>query len=160
VGLTLLWLRRYDEVIQETRPVVEANPNFAEARYYLGLAYEQKAMFTDAIAQFRQALNASGGTPRYVSALGHSYAISGQRSMVEQSLARLKEQQKQRYVGLYDFAVLYAGLNQTEQTFKYLDMAYEERSFWLLWLNIDPRFDTIRSDPRYQDLLRRMHLNP
>ena len=51
-------------------------------------------------------------------------------------------------------------LFRSDQTFKYLEMAYEDRSFWLIWLRTDPRFDGIRSDPRYQDILRRMHLTP
>ncbi len=117
-------------------------------------------MFAEAIAEFRQALSASGGDSRLVSALGHAYAISGQKKMAEDSLARLKEQSKQRYVAPIDIAVVYAGLKETDQTFKNLERAYQDRSFWLIWLRIDPRFDGIRGDPRYQDILRRMHLNP
>jgi hypothetical protein len=60
----------------------------------------------------------------------------------------------------YDLAVVYAGLKETDQAFKYLQMASEDRSYWMCWLVIDPRFNTIRGDPRYQDLLRRMHLTP
>ena len=69
-----------------------------------------------------------------------------------------KEIERKRYVAPYDIAVIYAGLKETEQTFKYLEMAYQDRSFWMIWLRIDPRFDSIRGDPRYHDLLRRMHL--
>jgi hypothetical protein len=84
--------------------------------------------------------------------------MSGQRKMAEESLLRLREQSKQRYVAPYDIAVIYAGLKDTDQTFKYLEMAYQDRSFWMIWLRMDPRFDSIRADPRYQDLLRRMRL--
>jgi hypothetical protein len=55
---------------------------------------------------------------------------------------------------------VYAGLKETDQTFKYLEAAYQDRSFWITWMKVDPRFHDIRGDPRYQDILRRMHLNP
>jgi hypothetical protein len=105
-------------------------------------------------------LSIAGGHPRFVSALVHAYAISGQRKLAEESLVRLKEQSKQRYVAPHGIAVIYAGLKETDQTFKYLEAAYQDRSFWMIWLRIDRRFDDIRGDPRYQDLLRRMHLTP
>jgi tetratricopeptide (TPR) repeat protein len=135
------------------------NP-LVEAHLYLGLVYERKGMFTEAKAEFRQALSLSGGHPRFVSSLGHAFATSGQRRMAEAFLARLREQAKQRYVAPYDIAVVYVGLKDTDQTFKYLKMAYQDRSFWLVYLRVDPRFDPIRGDPRYQDILRRMHLTP
>jgi tetratricopeptide (TPR) repeat protein len=156
----LYWLRRYDQAVDEVKKTIEVEPSFVEGHVSLGWAYEQKAMFTEAIAEFRQALSLSGRHPRFVSALGHAYAISGQRRLAEESLADLKEQSKQRYVAPYDVAVIYAGLKETEQTFKYLEMAYQDRSFWMIWLRVDPRFNGIRGDPRYQDLLRRMHLTP
>jgi len=149
-----------DRAAEQLRRTIEMDPSFVEAHYYLGWIFEHKGMFAEAIAELRQALNLSGGDPRFVSALGHAYAISGQRKLAEESLDHLQEQRKQRYVAAYDIAVIYAGLKDMEQTLKYLEMAYQDRSFWMIWLRIDPRFDGIRGDPRYQDILRRMHLNP
>ena len=117
-------------------------------------------MFAEAMAELQQALSGSGGYPRFVSALGHSYAISGQRRMAEETLVRLKEQAKHRYVAPYDIAVIYIGLQEKDQSLKYLEMAYEDRSWWMTWLRVDPRFDSIRGDPRYQNLIRRMNLTP
>ena len=91
-------------------------------------------MFADAIAELRQSLSGSGGGPHYVSALGHAYAISGQKRIAEQSLARLTEQSKQRYVAPYDMAEIYIGLAEKEQALKYLEMAYQDRSCWMTWL--------------------------
>src|SRR5262249_11958201 len=150
--------RRYDEAIAEVRKTIDMDPSFVEAHLYLGWAYEQKGKFPEAIAELRQALSGSRGAPRYVSALGHAYAISGQRRMAEESLARLKEQAKQRYVAPFDMAVIHIGLEEKEQALKYLDVAFEDRSFYLCWLTTDARFDRIRDDPRYHDLIRRMHL--
>lgn len=136
------------------------DPSYIEPHLYLGWIYERKGMFAEAIAEIRQALSLAGGDPRFVSSLSHAYAISGQRKMAEESLARLKEQAKRRYVAPYDIAVVYAGLKETDQTFKYLELGYQDRSFWMCWLRVDPRFDGIRGDPRYQNILRRMHLTP
>src|SRR5260370_38096574 len=117
-------------------------------------------MDSEAIAERQEELSGSGGAPHYVGSLGHAYAISGQRKMAEVSLARLQEQAKQRYVAPYDIAEIYIGLGDKEQALRYLERAYADHSAWIIWLRLDPRFDSIRADPRYQDLLRRMHLTP
>jgi TolB-like protein/Tfp pilus assembly protein PilF len=158
MGRVLSYAGHDDQGIEELRKTVDMDPSFIEAHLYLGWAYEKKGMVAEAIAELRQALSLSGGHPRFVSALGHAYAVSGQRRMAEENLVHLKEQAKQRYVAPYDIAVVYAGLKETDEVFRYLELAYQDHSFWMVWLRIDPRFDGIRGDPRYQDVLRRMHL--
>jgi tetratricopeptide (TPR) repeat protein len=160
LGHGLYFARYYDQAIEELRKTINMDPSFVEAQLRLGWVYEQKAMFPEAIAELRQALNGSGEDPRVVSALGHAYAISRQRKQAEELLIRLKAQSQQRYVAPYDIAVVYAGLLEKDQALKYLEMAYEDRSYWMVWLRADPRFDVIRSDPRYQDILLRMHVTP
>jgi TolB-like protein/tetratricopeptide (TPR) repeat protein len=160
LGRALHYAGHDDEAIEQLRKTIDLDPSFVEAHLYLGLVYEQKGMFTDAIAEFRQALNLSGGHPRFVSALGHAYAISGQTKLAEESLLRLNELAKKRYVAPYDMAVVCVGLKDADRTFKYLEMAYQDRSMWLIYLPVDRRLEGIRADPRYLDLLRRMHLTP
>ncbi len=67
---------------------------------------------------------------------------------------------KRRYISPYLFAVVYVGLGDKEQAFAWLEKAYQDRSFWLIWLKVEPRFDSLRDDPRFQDLLRRIGLQP
>ena len=67
---------------------------------------------------------------------------------------------KRRYISPYLFAVVYVGLGDKDQAFAWLDKAYQDRSFWLIWLKFEPRFDSVRDDPRFQDLLRRIGLQP
>ncbi len=160
LGEDLYYARRYDQAMDELRKTLDLDPSFAQAHLYLGYVYEQKGVFPEAVAELQQALSGSGDGPRYVSALGHAYAISGQRRMAEESLARLQEQAKQRYVAPYDMAEIHVGLGEKEQALKYLEKAYADHSVWMLFLRYDPRFDAIRGDPRYQDILRRMHLTP
>jgi len=160
LGRALYFGRHYDQAMEEPRKALEMDPSFVEAHLYLGWVYEQKGRFVDAIAELRQAVSFSGDGPRYVSALGHAYAISGQRGMAQESLARLNEMAKQRYVAPFDIAVIYIGLAEKEQALKYLEMAYVDHSCWMIFLKVDPQFDPIHGDPRYLDLLRRMHLTP
>jgi serine/threonine protein kinase/Tfp pilus assembly protein PilF len=160
LGRTLHYAGHDDQAIEQLRKTIDMDPSFVEAHLYLGLVYEQKGMFAEAIVEFRQALSLSGGHPRFISALGHAYAISGQRKLAEESLLRLNEQAKQRYVAPYEMAAVCVGLKDADRTFKYLEMAYQDRSMWLVYLPVDRRFDAIRGDQRYKDILRRMHLTP
>jgi TolB-like protein/Tfp pilus assembly protein PilF len=158
LGRILYLAGHYEQAIEELRKTLDLDPNFLEPHLYLGWIYEQKGMLPQAIEELQLALSLSGGHPRFLGSLGHAYAISGQLRMAEETLVRLKEQSKQRYVAPYDFAVIYAGLKDRDQTWKYLEMAYEDHSYAIILLRADPRFAHLRSDPRYEDLLRRMHL--
>jgi TolB-like protein/Tfp pilus assembly protein PilF len=149
-----------DEAMQQLKKTIELDPTFVDAHLALGWVYERRAMYAEAIAELQQALTVGRGDPRFESSLGHAYAVAGQRNEAEASLARLTEFGRQNYVAPYDVAVVYAGLKDTEQTFKQLELALQDRSFWMCWLKIDPRFDGVRSDPRYADILRRMNLAP
>jgi Flp pilus assembly protein TadD len=157
-GRVLHFAGRDDQAIEQLRKTIEIDPAFIESHLYLGWVYEGKGMFAEAISELRQALSLSGGHPRYLSALAHAYAVSGQTKLAEQSLAELRAQQKQRYIAPYEIAVVYTGLKQTDEAFRYLELAYQDHSWWLVRFRIDPRFDRLRRDRRYQDLLRRMHL--
>ncbi|MDQ3710608.1 MAG: hypothetical protein M3388_00075 [Acidobacteriota bacterium] len=82
------------------------------------------------------------------------------RDKANKILDELREMSKQRYVSPYLFAVVYVGLGDKEQAFAWLEKAYHERTFFLIWLKVEPRFDSLRDDARYKDLLRRIGLQP
>jgi tetratricopeptide (TPR) repeat protein len=134
------------------------DPNFVSALWYIGWAYEQKSMYTEAIAALQNAARISGGDPVILGSLGHAYAASGRRGEALRTLAGLKELAKQRYVAPFDVAVVYVGLGDKDQTFEWLQKSLEDHSHWVIWLKCDPRFDSIRSDPRYGEVMRRMGL--
>ncbi len=92
--------------------------------------------------------------------LGHAYAVSGKRAEAQKVLAELKDLSKRRYVAPFDVALVYAGLGDKAQALEWLGKAYEDHSQWFVWIKVDPRFDTLRGEPRFQDLLRRMGLEP
>ena len=96
----------------------------------------------------------------FVAALGHAYSLSGERDKANKILDELREMSKQRYVSPYLIAIVYVGLGDKDQAFAWLDKAFQDRSSLLLWLKVEPQFDSLRDDPRFQDLLRRVGLTP
>jgi len=114
--------------------------------------------YEEAIAELQKGLTLSGGESEMAGALGHAYALAGKRGEAEKALVELNERSTQQYVAPFDVAVIYVGLGAMSPTFEWLDKAYEDHSTWLTYIKVDPRFDSIRDDPRYRDLLRRMRL--
>ncbi len=90
--------------------------------------------------------------------LGHVYAVTGKKSEALTVLERLKQLSAQEYVPATSIALIYAGLGEKDQAFAWLDKAYEQRAFQLQWIKIEPRWDSLRSDPRFEDLLHRIGL--
>ena len=93
-----------------------------------------------------------------IGALGHAYGVSGQKSQAQRALDQLKELSKQRYVSPSDIAVVQVGLGEKDQAVASLQKAYQERSWYMVLLKLDPRLDSLQSDPRFQDLVRKVRL--
>ncbi|MDE3136819.1 MAG: winged helix-turn-helix domain-containing protein [Acidobacteriota bacterium] len=152
--------RRYDRAIEAEQKALEMDASLAPARFYLGLAYEQELKYPEAIEELEKAVALSGAIPQFAGALGHAYGVSGKRSEAIKILERLGEQSKRTYVSPFSMAILYAGLGEKEATFEFLEKAFRGRAQCLTNLKVDPRFDVLRSDPRFQDLMRGIHLIP
>lgn len=150
--------RRYDQAEEQLRKTLEMDPGFPVAHWYLGMVYEQTGRYEEAIAEFQEFQNLSGDQPTAAGALGHAYAASGKRGEAQEVLLKLEDLSKSRYVAPFDVAAVYIGLGDEDRSLEWLEKAYEARSSWIIWVNVDPRFDNIRGDSRYQALLRRMRL--
>jgi tetratricopeptide (TPR) repeat protein len=135
------------------------DPNFLVAHWYLGMAYEQTGRFTEAIAECKKALGLSG-EPSPLGMLGHVYGASGEKAEALKVLAQVKHLSKRRYVDSFDIALICAGLGDKAQALHWLEQAYEDHSQQLLWIKVDPRLDSLRVEPRFRELLHRMHLIP
>jgi tetratricopeptide (TPR) repeat protein len=159
-GATLYFAGQYDEAIAQYKKTIDLEPRFVDTYFYLGQAYEQKKMYAQAIETFQKGITQAERNPFLIAALGHAYALSGERTKAQQALDELRDISKQHYVSPYLFAVVYAGLGDKDQTFAWLDKAYQDRSFFLIWLKVEPLFDPLRADPRFQDSLRRVGLMP
>jgi TolB-like protein/Tfp pilus assembly protein PilF len=160
VGWHYYFQRRYDLALDRLSRALEIDPNFSPAHLFLGQVYVQLSRAEDANREFRKAVSASGASPRYLAGLGYGYARSGNTREAQSVLVDLKELPKRGYVSSLDIAAIYVGLGENDQAFEWLQRAYEERSIFLIFLKVEPMFDPLRSDPRFQDLLRRMNLTP
>jgi eukaryotic-like serine/threonine-protein kinase len=156
VGWMLYFDRQYDRAIEQENKTLEMDPNFVLSYRYRGMAYEQKGMYPEAIADLQKAVTLSGA--RTTSSLGHAYAIAGRRSEARKVLDEAMQLRAQEYLPSYEIAIIYTGMGEKDQAFEWLDKAYEERSPWLIHIRVDPRFETLHSDARFADLVRRVGL--
>jgi TolB-like protein/Tfp pilus assembly protein PilF len=159
MGATLYYAGRYDEAIDQCRRTVEMDPNFAVAHWHLGLAYEEKQAFDAAIEEFQTAISLSQSSPLMKAALGHAYAKSQRADEANKILDELNELSKQQYVSPLELARIYVALGNDDKAFQSLEKAYAEHSFHLVNLNVSPQFKSVRSDPRFQNLVQRLGLS-
>ena len=160
LGLAFYYARDYDQSIEQFHKTLELDQNFPPAHVFLPAAYEQKGMNSEAIAEFNRAIPLKGGGEWSLTkgGLGHIYSILGKKSEALALLDELKQLSTQEYVAPTSVALIYAGLGDKDQAFAWLEKAYEERSFQMQWLSVEPRWDSLRSDPRFANLQRRMGL--
>jgi TolB-like protein/tetratricopeptide (TPR) repeat protein len=150
--------RQYDEAIAQSRRTVEQYPGFWLAYIWLGSAYREKRMYKDALEQFSQASKLSGNHPAITALYGHALAVSGDTAGARKALADLQLLRQSRYVSALYFAGIYTGLGEKSTALDWLDKAYRERNDRLVYLNVDPMADPLRSEPRFRDLMKRLHL--
>jgi serine/threonine-protein kinase len=159
-GRLFFYARRYDEAIAQCRRTLELNAGFYPAHLFLGWAFEQKKLYEQAISEYQKAIAPGQGNPRLAATLARGYAAAGERTEALEIISQVREPSKQRYVSSYVIAQVYAALGDTGRAFQWLDKAYQEHDSQLAWLKAEPGFDSLRSDPRYQELLRRMNFPP
>jgi serine/threonine protein kinase/Tfp pilus assembly protein PilF len=155
MNLPYYFARQYDQAIAQNRKALEMFPNYFLPHMALGQALFQKGDYSAGIEEIEKA-KAMEPTPPSIGILGYAYARSGRKDEARKLLAELKEQLKRRYVASYWIAVIYMGLEEKDEAFSWLEKAYQERSWWLLWIKMDPMMDSLRSDPRFTDLTRRI----
>jgi serine/threonine protein kinase/tetratricopeptide (TPR) repeat protein len=160
VGYTTYYSRQYDQAIAELLKAVEMDTNFFLAHRYLARAYTGTGKYNEAISEFGKAVTLSDENPRVVAELGYAYAVSKDKSRAQKVLNDLQKLSKRKYVPPYSIALIYAGLGERDQAFRWLEKSYAERSGRMVELRADPMLDNLRSDPRFQDLLRRVGLAP
>jgi tetratricopeptide (TPR) repeat protein len=135
-----------------------ANPKEWLGHYFLATAYEGLGRRAEAIPEYQKAIAMSSDAQEAVAALGHAYALTGRRAEAENILHDLEQRTKHEYVSPYLIATVHAGLGDKDQAFVFLEKAYAEKSWDLpSQLQSDLRIDNLRSDPRFQDLSRRLN---
>jgi len=147
---------RYDESAQQSRKTLEMDPNFAVAHYQLGQAFEQKRMPDEAIGEFKRAIELSNGDDTFEANLAYAYATSGRKEEAIKIVKDLEDRQSQHSSTDASIALVYLGLGDRDQAMIWLNKAYQAR--FNPSILVRPAFDSLRSDARFQDLLRRIGL--
>ena len=156
--LTLYYARQYNQAILAAKDMAGIDPAFGEGAEALqGDILAAEGMYGDAVAHWNQSVLLSEQT-QDAAALQHAYAIGGYRAYLGKELQMLQVKSQREYVAPLEFADLYTRLGDKDSAFDWLERAYKERSSWLNFLNTNPLYDSLRSDPRYADLLRRIGL--
>lgn len=147
--------RQYDLAILQYRKTLELYPNQAGPRDSLGWAYVYKGLYEEGLEEIKRSY---GENPDLSPEVAYVYAVSGNQAKARQILKRLLNLSKQTPIQPHHFALIYAGLGMQEEALLWLEQAYQQHSRMMVWLKVDPRFDRLRSDPRFQDLMRRVGL--
>ena len=160
LGLAFFYSRDYDKAIEQFQKTLELDQNFPPPHVFLPAAYEQKGMYSEAMAEFKKAIPQRGGPEWSLrkGGLGRLYAILGKKNEARTELDELKQLAAQEYVPATSIALIYASLGEKDEAFAWLEKGYEEHAFQMQWLGVEPRWDSLRSDSRFADLVRRVGL--
>jgi serine/threonine protein kinase/tetratricopeptide (TPR) repeat protein len=158
LGMVSYFARQYEDAVQQLQKVLKLDPKFPVPYWGIGLCYEQLNKYSEALEQFQKGIELSGRGANGIASLAHAHGLAGQRDEAQKILVELTDRSKTKFVSSYQFAVVYLGLGQNERALAALEEAYSERSTLLGYLKMDPRFDPLRSDARFQSLLTRIHL--
>jgi tetratricopeptide (TPR) repeat protein len=148
--------RRYDEAIAECEPILDIDPNFYFTYWCLGFAYWQKGMLEEAVATYEHGVELEPHDLGLRADLGIVYADAGKKAQAQKTLEEFEEKARREYVPPYALAMAHMAVGDLDGTFAWLDKMYEERSPVLVWMNEHARYDRLRGDPRFQELLRKI----
>jgi serine/threonine-protein kinase len=164
VGITLAFAyymaRKYDQAIEQFRKALELDPHLFLPHYRLGSIYSLKGLHGEAIEEAQKAVTLSGRSSETLAGLGQAYAAAGSNEELQPVLDELNKQSEDRYVSPYYMAKIFASLGERDQAFTWLEKAYQERNPDFIELKVEPLLDPLRSDARFEDLLRRVGLAP
>ena len=160
IGHVLYLSRQYDKAIEQYQNAIKLDPEFVQARLWFGRPYLQKRMYKEAVTELNHAVTLSGGSTISLAMLGHAYAAAGNKNEAEKIREKLRERSKHQYVPSYWIAMLSIGFGDKDESFTWLERAFQERSSWLAWAGVEPRFDSLRSDRRFASLMAKMKLKP
>lgn len=147
----------YDRALLEATKALEMNPKRISSLQWSAMVYEYKGMYPEAIETFEKARQVED-TPEMRAFEAHTFALMGEKDKALKAIEDLKETSKQRYVSPFYIATIYAGLGEKDLAFEWLEKAYQDRSFWIATLKVNPHFDNLRNDSRFQNLLKRVNL--
>jgi serine/threonine protein kinase/tetratricopeptide (TPR) repeat protein len=158
LGLMYLFAGRYDDAIRACQKAIEMDKTFFIARRYLGLAYAQKGMYKEAVAEYEKVVEASKGSPLMRAEYASVLALDGETEKARAELNNLlgMVERRERYVSAYHIATIYVALKERDDAIRWLRQALSEGADYVVFLDVDPRFKRLHSDPEFTDLLRQL----
>ncbi|MFC2142560.1 protein kinase, partial [Acidobacteriota bacterium] len=153
-----LYARNYDQALKQCEKTLELNPNFYRVYKYLGQIYVQNSQLEEAISVFQDAKDLSRGHPAVLAWLGYVYGLSGRVIEAHRLIEELENTSTQQYVSPIYYSFVHIGLGDIDRAFIWLEKAYDERSSWLIYIHRSPIYENLRTDNRYDALLRKMNL--
>jgi len=160
LGAIHYFARDYGQMIRQMEETIALDPQFAPGYDWLGMAYAQVGKFPESIAAYKKGVELAAGASEVKAGLGHAYGLAGRRVEAKRILAELYGLAKQKYVPPVQIAFVHLGLGENDRALELLEQAYRERSWELVFIRVEPWVDNLRSDPRFQDLLRRLNFPP
>ena len=157
-GWVLYFMGKYDEAIAQYERVLELDPDFVILPWFLGPAYVQRGRYDDAIALYEHWLERSKGYPGFRALLTDAYAKAGRLDEAAETFTVLEQQTRERRVPADYMALALTGLGEVDRAFEWLDRAFDERTWTMVLLKVDPPYQTLWPDPRFRDLLKRIGL--
>jgi serine/threonine-protein kinase len=148
----------YDAALEQCDHTIELNPHFSPAYWILGLVQEQRGDLDESAAALQRAIQLSPGSPLLKAALGRTYALSGKHAEALLILSELHELAEKRYVSPFELAAIYFAVGQTDDGFHWLAKAFQDRCFELICLRVDPRWESLRGNPRFHKLFEQLGL--
>jgi tetratricopeptide (TPR) repeat protein len=151
--------RRYDRALQEFRKAAELYPDFSPAHHFLSFALGLNGLYDEAVAECQKAISLANANDGYnFISLAIIYAKSGRRIDAQKLLAEMASNPKNKYYAPAHIAAVYAALGDKDMAFQWLEKAYQQKDWAIVQIKVDPIFDSLRSDARFSDLLKRMNL--
>ena len=158
LGTVYYYARQYDRALEQYKRALELDADFARSHLYLGIAYDAMGNTDAAVSELETALAQSGSNTVVMALLGHALAHAGRLDEARAILAEFDRRAASQYVAAFNYAVVHAGLGDVDRAFAQLHRAFDERSSWLVSMKAEPLLDSLRGDPRFAELVRRVGL--
>jgi TolB-like protein/DNA-binding winged helix-turn-helix (wHTH) protein/Tfp pilus assembly protein PilF len=160
IGFQMFYVENYDGAIEQLKKTLQMNPKYPLAHLWLGRSYQQKRMFDESMAEYQATDSALPNWVVTIAGIGNLQGLARKNVDARLTLAKLNAMSESKYVTPYGVALVYAGMGNKDEAFRWLEKAFDDRANWLVWLQFDPRWEALRADPRYAEMVHRMGFPP